>query len=80
MATISRVPRSSGAVYKARVPMRGGKQISKTFRLKSDASAWAKRMEADLDLAKAQGNIASRTITISDQSCQLYHVDQYYPV
>lgn len=48
MATITTLRRPSGVVYKARVRRPTG-QISRTFKYRSDAQKWARKMEAELD-------------------------------
>jgi hypothetical protein len=56
MATIIKVSRKSHDAYKAVIRLRGVKPVSKTFRLKKDAKAWAIRMERNIDEARANGN------------------------
>ncbi len=50
MATITKLQRSTGVVYKARVRRQGQSgQTSKTFKNKSDAVRWARRLETGID-------------------------------
>jgi integrase len=53
MATISKVSRSGGTVYKARVRKQGQGQISKTFTYRADAVRWAKATEGDIERTQA---------------------------
>jgi hypothetical protein len=64
MATITKVRRKSGYAYKASIRLRGIKPFSKTFRLKTDAKAWAERMDRNIDEARAHGNDRTRTMTL----------------
>lgn len=61
MATIRKIERQSGSVYKAIIKQRGVAVKSKTFARKADAVAWAKRIEADQDLMEAYGSRGART-------------------
>jgi integrase len=56
MATIRKIQRKSGTVYKAIITKRGEALKSQTFSLKRDAIAWAKRIEADHELMEALGS------------------------
>lgn len=56
MATIRKIERQSGVVYKAIIKQRGVALKSKTFDRKTDAVAWAKRIEADQDAIEALGS------------------------
>lgn len=56
MATIRKILRKSGTVYKAIIKQRGIELKSKTFTLKRDALAWVKRLESDQDLMDALGS------------------------
>lgn len=56
MATIRKIERKTGFVYKAIIKQRGVAVKSKTFDRKTDAVAWAKRVEADQDLMEAFGS------------------------
>jgi len=51
MATITKVARKNGDAYKAVIRLRGIKPFSKTFRRKTDARAWAERMERNIEEA-----------------------------
>lgn len=53
MATIRKIERQSGVVYKAIIKQRGVALKSQTFTRKGDAVAWAKRIEADQDAIEA---------------------------
>ncbi|MFZ2168971.1 MAG: hypothetical protein WAW61_04960 [Methylococcaceae bacterium] len=55
MATIRRIQRKTGTVYKAIITKRGEALKSQTFTLKRDAVAWAKRIEADDEMMEALG-------------------------
>lgn len=55
MATIRKIERQSGVVYKAIIKKNGIPLKSKTFNRKGDAVAWAKRVEADQELMEALG-------------------------
>ena len=49
MATIEKRTTNDGTVsYRAKVRLRGEKPRSRTFKRKTDAEAWAKKVEADL--------------------------------
>ena len=60
MATITRVPRAHGHAYQARIKRRGRILKTKTFRTKTAAREWARRLEADLELATATGDPGQR--------------------
>ena len=49
MATITKLLRATGSVYKARVRRQGQPTITKTFKHHSDAAKWARKVEAELD-------------------------------
>lgn len=49
MATITKIDRPTGAVYKARIRKAGRGQISKTFKFRSDAEKWARKEEAAVE-------------------------------
>ena len=53
MATITKLSRSDGTVYKARVRKHGQGQISKSFKYRADAVRWAKSIEGDLQRTDA---------------------------
>jgi integrase len=55
MATIRKIQRKTGVVYKAIITKRGQALKSQTFTLKRDAIAWAKRLEADQEMMEALG-------------------------
>jgi integrase len=55
MATIRKIQRQSGFVYKAIIKKNGVDLKSKTFTRKGDAVAWSKRVEADQELMEALG-------------------------
>lgn len=59
MATIRKIQRSSGFVYKAIIKKKGVDLKSKTFSRKGDAVAWAKRIEADREMMEALGSRGS---------------------
>lgn len=56
MATIRKIQRKSGVVYKAIITQRGVSVKSKTFTRKGDAIAWSKRIEADSEMMEALGS------------------------
>jgi integrase len=56
MATIRKIQRQSGFVYKAIIKKNGIDLKSKTFTRKGDAVAWAKRIEADQELMEVLGS------------------------
>ncbi len=59
--TIRKVQNQSGLVYRAIIRDRLGKQIkSKTFKRKTDARAWADRIDADRDAIAAYGSKGAR--------------------
>lgn len=61
MATIRKIKRAHGIVYKAIIKDRQGKAItSKTFTRKTDAATWAKRIEADTEAVQALGSKGGR--------------------
>jgi integrase len=49
MATIERVSRKAGTVYKAKVRRQGHRTVTKSFKVRSDAVKWARQYEAELD-------------------------------
>lgn len=55
MATIRKIQRQTGIVYKAIITQRGVPIKSKTFTRKGDAKDWAKRIEADQEMMEALG-------------------------
>jgi integrase len=55
MATIRKIQRQSGVVYKAIIKKSGVELKSKTFTLKRDAVAWSKRIEADEEMMESLG-------------------------
>ncbi|WP_026600639.1 tyrosine-type recombinase/integrase [Methylomonas sp. 11b] len=56
MATIRKIERQSGVVYKAIITQRGIAIKSKTFTRKGDAQAWVKRIESDHEMMEALGS------------------------
>lgn len=66
MGSIVRVNRKTGNVYRAIIRKKGCKPISKTFRLKSSASAWLKRVEGDEEACRARGNVKAAGVTVGD--------------
>ena len=64
MATITKVCRKTGDAYKAVIRLRGIKPFSKTFRRKTDARAWAERMERNIEEVRIHGNDYARTMTV----------------
>jgi integrase len=56
MATIRKIQRQSGVVYKAIITQRGIQIKSKTFSRKGDAQIWVKRIEADQEMMEALGS------------------------
>ncbi|WP_305907732.1 hypothetical protein Q9L42_014265 [Methylomarinum sp. Ch1-1] len=59
--TIRKIQNKSGHVYRSVIRDRLGKQIkSKTFKRKTDAKAWADRIEQDRDAIAAFGNKGAR--------------------
>lgn len=53
MATITKLQRSTGTVYKARIRHDGQAELSKVFKNRSDAVKWAKAREVELDRDEA---------------------------
>lgn len=49
MATIERIDRASGPVYKAKVRRRGRPTVTRTFAYRKDAETWARQLEGALD-------------------------------
>ncbi|MGB5830614.1 MAG: site-specific integrase [Thiohalocapsa sp.] len=49
MATISKLQRPTGAVYRARVRKSGQPAVTKTFKHRSDAEKWARQTEAAIE-------------------------------
>jgi integrase len=49
MATITKISRPTGPVYKARIRPDGQAELSKTFKNRSDAVKWARAREVELD-------------------------------
>jgi hypothetical protein len=66
METIIKVQRKAGTSYKAIIRQRGLKPFSETFKSKSAARAWLKRVEADDELCRARGNRKAAGKTVSD--------------
>lgn len=74
MATIRKIQRAKGIVFKAIIKKRGIALTSKTFRLKGEAKTWAasiendsQRMDALLRLSKESGTVPSNFQTLADQ-------------
>jgi len=55
MPTIAKVPTKSGVRWKAIIKRQGRILTTKTFRTKTNAREWAKRIESDLELVRALG-------------------------
>ncbi len=53
MATLAKVKRAKGFAYQAKVKRRGRVVKSKTFRTKTAAREWARRVESDAELELA---------------------------
>ena len=49
MATITKIERPSGPVYKARIRPDGQPEVSKTFKKRADAAKWARAREVERD-------------------------------
>ena len=75
MATITKVCRKKGDAYKAVIRLRGIKPFSKTFKRKTDARAWAERMERNIEEARIHGNDSARTLSLAELVRS--YVDQY---
>ena len=60
MTTIARVPRSKGVSWKAIIKQRGRVLRTKTFRTKTAARDWSRRIEAELERADALDNPGHR--------------------
>ena len=52
MASIKKIKRKKGTVYKAEVRLTGCEYFSRTFISRAEAQAWAKRMELQLKLSR----------------------------
>ena len=67
MATIEKRTTNDGTVsYRAKVRLRGEKPRSRTFNRKTDAEAWAKKVEADLGHGVYVPTTAERRRTFGD--------------
>jgi integrase len=49
MATVEKVQRREGTVYKAKVRRQGHETVCKSFKTRSDAERWARKLEAGID-------------------------------
>ena len=65
MATIAKVPRKKGVVWKVVLKRRGKVLKTKTFKSKTAARAWARRIEADAEWAEALAD-PGRRITFNE--------------
>ena len=60
MPTIAKVPRIRGYAWKAIVKRDGLILKTKTFKTKTAARAWARRIEADSEMMDALGEVGAR--------------------
>jgi integrase len=65
MASIQKIQRTKGAVYKVTIRQSGQGTISKTFPLKKQAVEFARTVEGDSKLQQALGNPTTRGLTLS---------------
>lgn len=66
MATFTKVQNKSGITWKAVVRKKGLSPLYKTFIRKTDARAWAKRIEGDNEQCRALGNRKVSCVTLSN--------------
>ncbi len=66
MATIEKLPRASGYVYKAKVRRTGHPDVTRTFKFESDAKKWARKFEAELDRDAAGLTVPGQKHTLSE--------------
>ena len=66
MATYTRRNQKSGTRWVAVIRTIQVPYLSKTFRTKDAARIWARRMENDVDLARAEANPVMRSMTLAD--------------
>jgi len=79
MATIEKRTANNGTVsYRAKIRLRGEKPRSRTFKRKTDAEAWAKKVEADLGHGVYVPTTAERRRTFGDMIDKF--VTEYLPV
>lgn len=65
MASIQKIQRTKGAVYKVTIRQSGNGTISKTFPLKKQAVEFARAVEGDNKLSLSLGNPVTRSLTLS---------------
>ena len=70
MATIARVPRARGVAYQVRIKRRGRLVRTKTFRTRTAAREWARRIESDVEMELALEDPGRRTRF--DELCHRY--------
>ena len=73
MATIAKVKRAKGFSYQARIKRRGRLITTKTFRTRTAAREWARRIEAELERELATGDPGRRHRF--DRLCDQYLVE-----
>ena len=66
MASIQKLTRKSGTVYRVFIRNKGSRTISKVFKSKSLAKEYAKRIQNDVELKLAFGNLQINTMTLSN--------------
>jgi len=64
MASIQKIQRTKGAVYKVTIRQSGNGTISKTFPLKKQAVEFARTVEGDNKLSSALGNPVTKALTL----------------
>jgi len=65
MASIKKIQRAKGAVYKVTIRQSGNGTVCKTFPLKKQALEFARTVEGDNKLLSALGNPVNKTLTLS---------------
>lgn len=66
MATIDKIPRRDGIVYKARVRKQGHPTTTRTFKTRSAAERWARKFEAGIDEGNAGLAIEGQKHTLKE--------------
>lgn len=69
MPTIAKIPRAKGVVWKAIIKRRGQILKTRTFKTKTAARDWARRIESDAELADALDD-PGRRITLQELADQ----------
>lgn len=76
MASIQKISRAKGVVYKVTIRHSGNGTVCKTFPTKKEAVEFSRIVEGDSALLQTLGNPISRTLTLADLIDE--YLDQYH--